>query len=104
MKVTFVFGTYENLGVEYLSGYLKAKGHDTELVFSPMLFNDAYVGNSFLGKIFAHIKYLAKKVVKTEPDLVAFSAYRLSDCPSWPAAVHPSPESRHRASDRQWSW
>ncbi|MBU1626732.1 cobalamin-dependent protein, partial [bacterium] len=49
------------------------KGHETELVFSPMLFNDAYVTNPILGKIFAHIKYLAKKVVKSKPDLIAFS-------------------------------
>jgi len=105
MKVTFVFGAYENLGIEYLSSYLKLKGHETALVFSPMLFNDAYLCNPFLGKIFSHIKFLAKKVVKSEPDLVAFSALfdnyhwatlvakeikKISDVPIVFGGIHPT--------------
>jgi len=40
-RFLFVYSAYENLGIEYLSSILKAKGHETGLLFFPMLFEDS---------------------------------------------------------------
>jgi len=73
MKITFVYGGFENLGVEYLSSSLKRAGHEVSLVYSPKLFDDTMLEIPLFAKIFTHYNDLAKRVVKTRPDIVAFS-------------------------------
>ena len=41
MHVAFVYGAYENLGIQYLSSCLKRAGHRVSLVYNPLLFRDA---------------------------------------------------------------
>ncbi|MBN2459012.1 B12-binding domain-containing radical SAM protein [Candidatus Woesearchaeota archaeon] len=73
MKITFVYAAWENLGIEYLSAILKEKGHDTELVFDPQLFDDTAVSIGFLKKSFSYEKKVVGQIVNSKPDLVAFS-------------------------------
>jgi len=76
MKVTFIYKGAENLGIEYLSAFLKSKGHATSLIYDPAVFSSDVFINS---KVFARLLNIDKKVVKTviasKPDIVAFSAY-----------------------------
>lgn len=73
MKVTFVYGGFESIGVEYLSSILKKNGHNTELVYSPKLFDDTMSQIKILGKLFAHINNIVKRIISSKPDIVAFS-------------------------------
>jgi len=75
MRVTFVQGAYENLAVEYLSSILKKGNHKVSLVIDPQLFNDPHLSNKLLGKFFDIRDILARKVIKTRPDLIAFSVF-----------------------------
>ncbi|MCK9474669.1 MAG: B12-binding domain-containing radical SAM protein [Candidatus Muirbacterium halophilum] len=74
MKVTFVYGGFESLGVESLSACLKQAGHKTNLIYSPKLFNDTMSEISIIAKLFEHKNYIIKKVIGDKPDIVAFSA------------------------------
>lgn len=74
MRVTFVAEAYENLGIEYLSSCLKAKGHQVTLVYDPKLFNDAFCNIPALyGKLFSREDFI-KKILDSRPDLIAFSS------------------------------
>ncbi|MDD5090653.1 MAG: cobalamin-dependent protein, partial [Candidatus Wallbacteria bacterium] len=73
MKVTFVYGGFENLGVEYLSAVLKRAGHSTALVYSPKLFNDTMLEADFLASAFARTGSIVHRILATKPDLLAFS-------------------------------
>lgn len=73
MRITFIYGGFENLGVEYLSAVLKKNGHDVYLVYSPKLFNDTMLEIEILGNFFARYDLLAKEIVDSDPDLVCFS-------------------------------
>lgn len=70
MKITFFYAAFENLGIEYLSAALKAKGHTTELVFSPSVYS---TDNTLKRYLHLSDAQLAKKIIATSPDLVAFS-------------------------------
>ena len=39
MKVLFICNGSEHLGIEYLSSFLKSKGHETNLLFDPQVFS-----------------------------------------------------------------
>lgn len=75
MKITFVYCVFENLGVEWLSAYLKRHGYQTELVFDPRLFDFASKLYSFrpLGKLFNIRKKLLRRILISNPDLLCFS-------------------------------
>ncbi len=76
MKVTFVHMGAESLGIEYLSSCLKQKGHETTLVFDAALFNDQRLFNSpKLANLFNKKSRIIEKVVRSRPDLVAFSVF-----------------------------
>lgn len=76
MKVLFVYSGYENLGIEYLSSFLKANGHETSLLFDPAIFSgDMLMNSKVLGKLFSLDKKIIKKAISSSPDLIAFSAY-----------------------------
>jgi pyruvate-formate lyase-activating enzyme len=73
MKIAFVVSEDENMGVEYLSNYLKKNGHQVELVFNPKQFNKSYTRNKFLSKIFNWEEINLQELKRIDPDLVAFS-------------------------------
>ncbi len=73
MKVLFVYGGYENLGIQMLSAVLKEAGHETALVFDPRLFADHYTSVPALARRFDRKAALLEQAVAHQPDLVAFS-------------------------------
>jgi len=81
MRVVFVYGAYENLGIEYLSAVLKQHGYDTKLVFDPLLFNDHIVYVPLLDKLFSYRDKVVKQVIRLNPDVVCFSV--ISDDYGW---------------------
>ena len=51
MKILFIYNGAETLAVECLSSFLKSKGHETCLLFDPMVFGgDVFIDNAFLTK------------------------------------------------------
>ncbi|MBF0331214.1 MAG: B12-binding domain-containing radical SAM protein [Candidatus Omnitrophica bacterium] len=85
MKIAFVAFGYENLGIEYLSSYLKEKGHETALVFDPALFKTYHLQNDFLAGIFNFRKNIVDKILAVHADVVAFSV--LSDNYQWAKGI-----------------
>lgn len=81
MKVTFVCPPFENIGIEYLSSVLKKHGYSTELVIDPMLFDDTLIRWPFLARSFSYRKIIIERVIKSNPDIIAFSV--LSDNYGW---------------------
>ncbi len=76
MKVVFLYSGAENLGIEYLSSFLKSKGHQAELLFDPAIFSgDQVANNRFLSRIFNVDDRITKRAIAAKPDLVAFSVY-----------------------------
>jgi len=73
MRIAFVHRLYENLGIEYLSAYLKKAGHDVCLFFDPALFDNYLLSNKELHKVFSYRDILIHAIVKDNPDIVAFS-------------------------------
>jgi len=74
MHVVFVYAAFEQLGLEYISSFLKEKGHRTSLVFDPLLFADGYLDIRFLNKAFSFSDYVADRVVSLNPDIVGISS------------------------------
>lgn len=76
-KITFVYPSYENLGIEYLSSYVKRFGHSTDLVFDPYLSNLFETFPIPLGYHFKRIldnkRLIINDILKTNPDLIGFS-------------------------------
>lgn len=81
MRVIFIYPETEYLGIEYLSAVLKEHGHITDLVLDPCLFNESVLYIPTLSKIFSYKKSVIKQIVKSKPDLVAFSV--ISDRYGW---------------------
>lgn len=73
MKVLFVYGAFENLGIEYLSAVLKQGGHSTRLAFDPKLFNDPFICIKPLAKFFNYEKTILKQAKNYKPGIIAFS-------------------------------
>jgi radical SAM superfamily enzyme YgiQ (UPF0313 family) len=67
-RITFVYPTYENIGVEYLMAVCAAEGHRAELVFYE-------AGDNGLGRPTIRIDYdeLARRVLETSPEFVGYS-------------------------------
>ncbi len=73
MKVMFIYGGFENLGIEYLSAVLKEHGFQTQLAFDPQLFNDPFLKIGSLGRFFSYQRCLLKQIKEFNPGIVAFS-------------------------------
>ena len=73
IKVAFVTGPEENLGIKYLSAALKKHDHQTALFIDPQLFNDEILSIKSLGKIFDSKEKVVRDVLSYGPDLIAFS-------------------------------
>ncbi len=76
MRVVFVNYGRENLGIEYLSAFLKREGISVSLVNDPGLFSreDNVLYVPVLEKL-CKIRNIAEQVIKLRPDVVAFSVY-----------------------------
>ena len=76
MKVLFIYNGAENIGIEYLSSYLKSKGHKTRLLFDPAVFSgNQLIDNKLLAKIFSVDELIVKKAILYKPDIIAFSTF-----------------------------
>jgi len=75
MKVVFIAITVENLAIEFLSGFLKEKGHEVDLVFDPRLFATEVITSKKLERYFDITKELAFEISEIKPDLVGFSVF-----------------------------
>jgi len=76
MKILFFYKGAENLGIEYLSSFLKSKGHKTALVFDPAIFSgDVFVNSASLDRFFDIQDDCVRAAGDGQPDLIAFSAY-----------------------------
>ena len=89
MKILFIHNMSENLGIEYLSSFLKAKGHDVRLAFDPWLMKaDVFEAISAINKnvagFFRRLHQRNSEVIKRRiledvksyhPDVIGFSLY-----------------------------
>ena len=76
MKIVFIYNGAENLGIEYISSYLKSKGHKVFLLYDPALFSGGLVpSNKLLSRAFSLDDRIVSKAVEYNPDMVAFSAH-----------------------------
>ncbi len=68
LKICFVYPDFENVGVQYLMALCLKAGHKVELV-------DYQAESSYLGSSQKKVPYqeIARKILLTKPDLVAFS-------------------------------
>lgn len=65
---------WENISVEYISAYLKQRGHQVSLAYEQSLFDDKnYLCIPFAAKIFDQGSNIIRQVIDTKPDIVAFS-------------------------------
>jgi len=76
MKITFLVMGAENLGIEALSAYLKARGHKTALAYDPALFDDkTYYKIGFLAKLFDIKDKVIEEAVTSKPDLIGVNVF-----------------------------
>lgn len=74
MKVGFYIQGSEHLGVEILSGMLKAHGHETEAFFDPRLWADGnWANNKILGRWFRTDEMIVDEIAASDIDLLCFS-------------------------------
>ena len=73
MRISFCVSEDENLGVEYLSSYLKKNGHEVSLVFNPKQFDKAYTRNEKLAKKFDWDEMNLEELRRQKPDIIGFS-------------------------------
>ena len=77
MKVLFIYNGSEHLGIEYLSSFLKLKGHTTDLLFDPQVFSPEQ--NIFnikaLDRYFSLDTKIIEKAVALKPAIIAFSTF-----------------------------
>lgn len=76
MNVLFIHNGAENLGIEYLSSFLKVtKGHNTYLLFDPTMFaEDQLITSKILARMFSKDNKIIRKAIDLSPDLIAFSS------------------------------
>ncbi len=77
MRVGLVNRGLENLGLEYVSGLLKKKGHDVRLFHEPDLFgvNDNVFHSNALNKLLNLDRVILKNINKFKPHVLGFSVY-----------------------------
>jgi anaerobic magnesium-protoporphyrin IX monomethyl ester cyclase len=77
MKILFIYNGAEHLGLEYLSSFLKSRGHETDLLFDPQVFSpEQFVfNNRAMDRFFSLDKKIIEKAVFMKPDIIAFSAF-----------------------------
>lgn len=74
MKITFIYPGYENLGIEYLSSALRKAGHETSLIFDPVLFSDpGGINIPSISRYFSYSDRILKEISSFGPQLICFS-------------------------------
>lgn len=73
MKILFFVSEDKNLGVGYLSSYLKQGGHKVSLLFDPMQFSKSYIRSERLARHFSKKEYFLYKIKEIRPELIGFS-------------------------------
>ncbi|MFH1507434.1 MAG: radical SAM protein [Candidatus Omnitrophota bacterium] len=85
MHIAFISNNYENLGIEYISSFLKRAGHKTSLIFEPGLFGSFFLHNNNFHRWLNFDKAIIGAVKGLNPDIVAFSV--ISDNYSWAVGI-----------------
>lgn len=76
MTIVFIYNGAEHLGIEYISSFLKSKGHQVHLLFDPAVFSgEISINSKLLSRVFNLDDDIIKKTIELKPDIVAFSAY-----------------------------
>lgn len=73
MRIGFYVRSAENLGVEYLSAFLKRAGHETLIFFDPCLAEDFIMENRAFAGLLSLEDLLVERMVEADLDLAAFS-------------------------------
>jgi anaerobic magnesium-protoporphyrin IX monomethyl ester cyclase len=74
MRITVVAMGWENISLEYISSYVKERGHEVRLAYEQALFDDKnYLCMPFLARRLDQGTNLIQQIIESEPDLVAFS-------------------------------
>ena len=77
MRVLFYYRGSEHFGVQSLISYLQSKGHVVELIYDPAIGDNGYLDipivNNWLNRVVCNDKLVVEKVVRFQPDLIAFS-------------------------------
>jgi len=75
LNVLFIYSGAENLGIQYLSSFLKDHGHTTSLLLDPGLFSAGaiIINNSLLARFLDIDDKIVEKAIAAKPDLIAFS-------------------------------
>ena len=81
MHIVFVSSACETLAIEYLSAALQQAGHRCSLCFDPQLFDDTFLHNRSLKRLFDFSEEIIEELSAHNPDLVAFSV--VSDNYPW---------------------
>ena len=78
-KVALICNGSEQIGIQYISACLKARGHQTRLFLDPSLLNDKVVFNfEFAEKMFSMRQRLISAVAQWNPDLIGISAVTIT--------------------------
>ena len=85
MHVVFISSACETLAIEYLSAVLKKAGHRCSLCFDPQLFDDTFLKNRVLKRLFDYSDEIIEELRAHAPDLIAFSV--VSDNYPWAVAL-----------------
>jgi len=75
MKIVFVAMATENIAIEFLSSFLKKKGHQVELVFDPRVFATEAFNFKILARAFDTSREIVQQINEKEPDLIGFSVF-----------------------------
>jgi radical SAM superfamily enzyme YgiQ (UPF0313 family) len=76
MRIVFVYNGTENIGIEYISSFIKSKGHEVFLLFDPAVFQgEVFINIESLARRYDMSTAIVKKAIELKPDLVAFSCF-----------------------------
>ncbi|MFC1790651.1 B12-binding domain-containing radical SAM protein [Patescibacteria group bacterium] len=75
MKIVFVAIANENIAIEFLSSFLKEKGHEVEVVFDPRVFATEAFDFKKLAGFFDLSKEIVAQINEKQPDLIGFSVF-----------------------------
>jgi radical SAM superfamily enzyme YgiQ (UPF0313 family) len=78
MKAVFVAIGGENLAIEFLSSFLKSRGHNVEVVFDPRVFSTEILHIKKLADFFETKNEIVKQILEKKPDLICFSVFTLN--------------------------
>jgi radical SAM superfamily enzyme YgiQ (UPF0313 family) len=78
MKITFIGIAVESLAIEFLSSYLKSKGHQVDFIFDPRSFSTEVVSSEKLANFFDIKEGIVSSLIKLKPDFVGFSVFTIN--------------------------